>query len=113
MLKEFNVLTFFLTAHQSLNSFVLIYDFCDHLKRMVSIQSQILDLVDFLDPDPYQGSRTPKKKSRRNTSTSLNTIPLFPPWSSRLKHLCLAACPNIDGDEVCMYLRFLRPSVHK
>ncbi len=38
----------------------------------------------------------------------------FPPWCSRLKHLCLAACPNIDGDEVCVYLRlFLRLSVHK
>jgi len=27
----------------------------------------------------------------------------------KLKHLCLAACSNIDGDEVCMYLSHCQP----
>ncbi len=53
-----------------------------------------------------KGPEHRRKKVEEILLTNLSTIPLFPPWCSRLKHLCLAACPNIDGDEVCMYLRF-------
>jgi len=29
----------------------------------------------------------------------------------KLKNLCLASCPNIDGDEVCMYLSHCQPNL--